>query len=374
MTEAATASPNAHFRKAETEAGAEAGAVILLSPASGEWVRLDGPAAEIWDGFEYPATIGEVAAALAAAYDAPADEIGTDVRALADDLLARGLIEEAAAPADPLRPRYLRLLKRALVNLLYPELEMRVRLLTRERPVETGIALARRLREIDRNEGDAFAKLIAGKRKGNAPFDGPHTMIGLYRLDNIERCAERLFADGIKGDFLEAGVCQGGATIFMRALQVAHREGHRRTWVVDSFEGVPPSDKAEDRRYPYRLEEARQPWLACSEARVRSNFARYDLLGPGVMFVPGWLEETLPRAPIGPLALLRIDVDLYSATASCLDLLYDKLVLGGFVIVDDYGMLECCRDAVDHFRARRGIEEPIQRVDASGIYWRKAQT
>ena len=44
---------------------------------------------------------------------------------------------------------------------------------------------------------------------------------------------------------------------------------------------------------------------------------------------------------------------------------------GGFVIVDDYAWLDCCRDAVDDFRARRGIEEPIERIDSSGIFWRK---
>jgi O-methyltransferase len=369
-----TESSERRFRATEVEAGAAPGAVNLRSPARDDWVRLDGVAAAIWDAFEYPATMAEAAGALEAAYDAPPREIADAVASFVAELMRAGLVEEAPGSApDPLRCRYLWLLKRALLNLLYPELELQVRLLARDRPPETGIALKRRLRDLGEERADELARLLAGKRTGNAPIDGPHTMIGLHRLNNIERCAERLFAEGVEGDFLEAGVCQGGATIFMRALQVAHGESHRRTWVVDSFEGVPPSHKEVDRRYPLRLEEARQPWLACSLARVRDNFSRYGLLDAGVEWVPGWVSESLPAAPIGPLALLRIDVDLYSSTAECLDLLYDKLVPGGFLIVDDYGFLECCRDAVDAFRARRAITEPIGRIDYSGICWRKAR-
>jgi hypothetical protein len=135
---------------------------------------------------------------------------------------------------------------------------------------------------------------------------------------------------------------------------------------------VPPSGKEEDRRYRVNLEEAREPWLAFSEARVRDHFSRYDLLDSQVKFVAGWVADSLPRAPIGALAMLRIDVDLYSSTQQCLDLLYDKLSPGGFVIVDDYAWLECCRDAVEDFRVRRGIEDPIEWVDRSGVYWRKS--
>jgi hypothetical protein len=335
-------------------------------------MQLEDVAARIWEAFEYPATVGDVVRALQAEYDAPPAEIAQAAAAFIARLEQAGVIEEAPGPPpDSLRCRYLWLLKRALLNLLYPELELQVRLLANDRPAEIGIALKRALRDIGDRRPKELARLVAGKRTGNAPFDGPHTMIGLHRLNNIERCAERLFAEGIEGDFLEAGVCQGGATIFMRALQLAHGEGHRNTWVVDSFEGVPPSVKEADQPYPIQLEEAREPWLACSLARVRDNFLRYGLLDEGVEWIPGWVSESLPAAPIGTLALLRIDVDLYSSTAECLDLLYDKLVPSGFLIVDDYGFLPSCRDAVDDFRRCRGIEEEIRRVDYSGIFWRK---
>jgi Macrocin-O-methyltransferase (TylF) len=43
---------------------------------------------------------------------------------------------------------------------------------------------------------------------------------------------------------------------------------------------------------------------------------------------------------------------------------------GGFVIVDDY-VLPPCAQAVDEFRAARGIDEPLERVDWAAVFWRK---
>lgn len=361
------------LRALPVEGGADDDAVLLRAPGSGQWLRLEATARRIWELLEYPATPEQVSALLAAEYDAPIDEVESEVRRAIGDFAELGLVAETSQRPSPLRNRYLALLKKAVSNSLYPELEMQVAFLEQGGEGLAGRELQRRLRDISAIDAAGLNRIGASKRQGSGLQRFPHTMVGLFRLSNLERCAERIFADAIPGDFLEAGVCQGGASIFMRGLQVAHGEVHRKMWVVDSFQGVPPSaEREEDAAYPVNLEEARQPWLACSEERVRAHFARYDLLDPQVAFLPGWVAETLPSAPIGPLALLRLDVDLYSATADCLDLLYDKVSPGGFVVVDDYGYLPCCRDAVDHFRARRNIAEPLQIVDYTGVYWRKA--
>jgi hypothetical protein len=361
------------FQAAAVCGRAEAESLWLQSPRSGRWAVLNGTARRIWEKLHYPASVAEISAALAAEFDAQHDEIRESVTEALGQLEALGFVAEVLEPKpDRNRERYLSLLKKAVANTLYPELEMQVAALgNRDVSNLEDPELQRYLRDIAEREAGALRELTAQKQQGTAPFRGPHTMIGLFRLDNIERCAEQVFADGVEGDFLEAGVCRGGATIFMRALQLAHGEQTRRTWVVDSFQGVPPSDNSMDRRYGFNLEESRVPWLACSEDMVRQNFARYDLLDANVIFVPGWLAESLPQAGIEQLAILRVDVDLYSSTHECLELLYDKVVPGGFVIVDDYGFLQCCRDAVDEFRARRGISEPIEWIDSSGIFWRK---
>jgi O-methyltransferase len=96
------------------------------------------------------------------------------------------------------------------------------------------------------------------------------------------------------------------------------------------------------------------------------------MLDEQVRFLKGWFKDTLPTAPIRQLALLRLDGDMYSSTMDALESLYCKLSRGGYVIVDDYGNVPACKRAVNEFRGRHGIEERIQDIDGSGIFWEKS--
>ena len=196
------------------------------------------------------------------------------------------------------------------------------------------------------------------------------TMIGLARLEQLERCVATVVADDVPGDFIETGVWRGGASIFMRALLDVHGDAERVVWLADSFAGLPRPDAA---RYPQ--DEGDRHWrqsvhLAVGIEQVREAFRRYGLLDDRVRFLPGWFRDTLPSAPVRRLAILRLDGDMYESTTVALDALYDRVSPGGFVIVDDYA-LPRCRAAIEDFRARRGIEEPIERADWTGVHWRK---
>ena len=70
------------------------------------------------------------------------------------------------------------------------------------------------------------------------------------------------------------------------------------------------------------------------------------------------------------LAILRADGDLYKSTMDILDNLYHRVVPGGFVIIDDYGAIPACRQAVDDFRQTHGVDLPIHKIDWTGVYWR----
>src|SRR5688500_10400729 len=115
------------FRAVAVQATAAEASVYLLSPATGEWVALNGTARRIWEARDYPASIEDVAGALCAEYEAPADLIRGDVERTISELLQRGLVTQDPGPSpDPIRHRYLSLLKRALANMLYPELELQI--------------------------------------------------------------------------------------------------------------------------------------------------------------------------------------------------------------------------------------------------------
>ena len=90
-----------------------------------------------------------------------------------------------------------------------------------------------------------------------------------------------------------------------------------------------------------------------------------------VCFLKGWFKDTLPTAPIEKLAILRLDGDMYESTMDGLRSLYHKLSPGGFLIVDDYGAVDACREAVCDFRNEHGIDDEIVKIDWGGVYWQK---
>src|ERR1700683_614061 len=182
------------------------------------------------------------------------------------------------------------------------------------------------------------------------------SMITLARFDNIKRCIEDTLCNDVPGDLIEAGVWRGGASIFMRATLKAYGVTDRIVWAADSFEGLPEPDPDQ---FPLEAKVQSGPVmqklyrnLAAGLDEVKRNFAAYGLLAAHVKFLKGWFKDTLPTAPIGALSLIRLDGDFYESTRDGLNFLYDRLSIGGYVIVDDYGQefWTYCRKGVEEFR------------------------
>ena len=197
-----------------------------------------------------------------------------------------------------------------------------------------------------------------------------HTMIGVPRLDNLRSCVEKVLDDGVEGDFIETGVWRGGACILMRGILKAYGVEDRLVWVADSFAGLPRGDPA---KYPKESPGQFHDYadLAVSLEQVQRNFARYNLLDGQVKFLKGWFRDTLPGAPLGKLALIRLDGDLYESTMDALVALYPKLSLGGYVLVDDYNNVPSCTAAVDDFRRAHDIRDDLSLLPRSGAFWQR---
>jgi O-methyltransferase len=209
------------------------------------------------------------------------------------------------------------------------------------------------------------------RRQGGAWPRMAHTMIGFKRLSNLQFCVEDVIARGVPGDLIETGVWRGGACILMRAILKAHGVVDRQVWVADSFEGLPrPSADKYPADAGVRLHTAKA--LAVSVEEVKANFKEYGLLDDQVRFLKGWFRDSLPAAPIKRLAVLRLDGDMYESTMDALVNLYPRLAAGGYLIVDDYGAVPSCREAIEDFRREHGITEAIREIDWSGVYWQRA--
>ena len=196
------------------------------------------------------------------------------------------------------------------------------------------------------------------------------SMIGLARMDNLQFCVESVLEDGVPGDLIEAGVWRGGAVIFMRAVLKAHGIVDRTVWAADSFEGLPPPDA---HRYPADKGDRHHEYdgLRVGLEQVKHNFRRYGLLDDQVRFLAGWFKDTLPDAPIRQLAVMRLDGDMYESTMDAISTLYPRLSPGGYCIVDDYGNVPGCRQAITVYREKHGIMDKIIDIDGYGAYWRK---
>lgn len=284
--------------------------------------------------------------------------------------------------------RYVELLKNSLLNELYLENEVRllyifqmvatqqridadvVREIGHKLPGLTQMVKAARQEgrpwwRINVNDGNAGVKTL--NLRNICEFS--HTMIGRKRMDNIEACLDAVRLDNVLGDLIETGVWRGGATIFMRGYLAAWEMVDRTVWAADSFEGLPVPSLPQDENYDYSA--SKIPILAITLEDVQENFRRYGLLDNQVRFLKGWFCDTLPTAPIKQLAILRLDGDLYESTMDALNALYHKVSPGGFIIVDDYGDFEPCRRAVHEFREQHGITDAIEKIDWTGVYWRK---
>ena len=77
------------------------------------------------------------------------------------------------------------------------------------------------------------------------------------------------------------------------------------------------------------------------------------------------------KSAIGPIAILRLDADWYESTKCALENLYDNVVSGGYIVIDDYMYWEGCRKAVDEFLAKKDFNANLHKIDYKGVYFQK---
>lgn len=269
---------------------------------------------------------------------------------------------------------YLDLLKKCLLNEPYLDDEARI-LYLRECLAGEDQYDYQTLHDIAQSRSELLAEISRSRQVGQHPYRKitnigfPDTMIGRARLDSLHECIDHVIRHEVPGDFMECGIWRGGAGILMAGYLGIHGIEDRRVHLADSFEGLPDPTAEQDPD----LSRDVYPQLAVSLEDVKRNFEKYDLLGPNVEFIQGWFADSLPKAPIQSLSLLRADGDLYSSTWEILDNLYDKVSPGGIVIMDDYGVLPQCAQAVEEFFESRNETLPeLKEIDWSGVFWYKS--
>lgn len=194
-------------------------------------------------------------------------------------------------------------------------------------------------------------------------WSGTFTQVEKPRFDVLDLIAKEIKEESILGDIVECGIWRGGCIIYLSYLFP-----DRIIWGLDSFQGF---QKLEEAKFKYSKTERHvhdfdsknqgsvrggYP-IAISLKDVISNLDKFGInLEDGVHLVDGFVKQTTDPSvcKIKDIALLRIDVDSYSATLETLVNLYDKVVSGGYIVFDDIPLYEC-QDAIAEFKKIRKI-------------------
>jgi len=204
----------------------------------------------------------------------------------------------------------------------------------------------------------------------------PYTMVGRGGLIATYKAVSDTEDNGTDGCLVECGVARGGSATLMLLTSLVSNGVESPTWLFDSFEGL-PGPTAEDGTLRNPQGKDRSSWdlakgycLGTLEGVEDLLFNKFEFSRDKVHLVKGWFQDTLPehRDKVGDIAVLRIDADWYESTKCCLENLYDKVMDGGYVILDDYALVGC-RKAVDEFFVDRGEKIPEVVLDGRGGGW-----
>jgi hypothetical protein len=140
--------------------------------------------------------------------------------------------------------------------------------------------------------------------------------------------------EDIPGDVIELGFGYGHSAMALSSLD-AYGFKERNLYFFDSFKGFPKSSMIDmSYRNPKQGEWAHR---TLEEATKQlQQFLEFEKLPDRIQFIEGFVEQSLLNFSPPQIALLHIDLDLYSAHKITLETLFGSVVVGGVVIFDDY--------------------------------------
>jgi len=198
------------------------------------------------------------------------------------------------------------------------------------------------------------------------------TKTSAERLYALYKAVEYIVRNDIPGDFVECGVWRGGS-VMMMALTLRKFGGlGRRLYCFDTFEGMSQPGPRDVRHNTGELaadilqDRSHVFWAVATLDVVRENLAKTGYPAELVTYCKGKVEDTLPGAAPGRIALLRLDTDWYESTKHELVHLYPRLAVGGVLIIDDYGFWRGARQATDEYFRDIPSAMLLNRTDATG--------
>lgn len=195
------------------------------------------------------------------------------------------------------------------------------------------------------------------------------TMVGKHGRTMINDILKIVFHENIEGDLVQCGVWRGGIAglmlLHILESEVDSTRSNRKLWLYDTFEGMPSPGENDCEKAKNYYQETKNDnnefsnWCNASINDVKDTLKyvseEYDFY---TRLIQGKVEDTLSDSKNLPkkIALLHLDTDWYSSTKIELEVLFQLICNGGFLVVDDYQRIlgsengwEGCTKAVDDF-------------------------
>jgi len=212
-------------------------------------------------------------------------------------------------------------------------------------------------------KGKSNAQYLWGMLRGVQLFCKYHsrTMIHLRGfIENLGIMNVALGRSNLKdGAIVECGTWKGG----MAAAMIETGGPKRHYYFFDSFEGLPPAKDIDGPSAKRWQADVTSPtYFDNCSASLEEFRHTLEMTGctPDVLEVhKGFFENTLPTFDCPPVAILRLDADLYDSTMICLEKFWSHVMPGGLIVIDDYYAFEGCARAVHAFLAKQQASERI---------------
>ena len=200
--------------------------------------------------------------------------------------------------------------------------------------------------------GNFIAELSDFRKKQIKHFQ-KITLASELNLWSIYQSLKYINYEKIEGDIVECGVYNGNTLAFIGEIN-DELNLNRKIWGYDTFNGFVENsftDKDIDFKTRRKVKNGTSDiYYTLNEVKKnikqnnKKNFDKY-------IFIEGDILETLNIKENIPdrISFLRLDTDIYKTTKKQLEILYEKLVKGGVLHIDDYGICPGVKTAVDNF-------------------------
>jgi O-methyltransferase len=212
-----------------------------------------------------------------------------------------------------------------------------------------------------------------------------NTMLNDEKLSFLISGVIHLTENKISGDVVECGVWMGGSDVLLANTLLECRD-ERTFHLFDSFD---------DPHEPLPIDGAwalkKLGGLVNAKGRlnpIKGFYRRQTKIGPGdekhvydllvnsvgypkekINIHKGWFQNTMVPCSqtIENIGLLILDCDFYVSIKICIENLYNKIVNGGVVVIDDYTPMDGCRKAVDAYLLGKKINDKPTMINGTSF-------